>query len=533
MREPKPLVPIGGRPMLVHVLSAVRGSRIEDIVVVLGASADRVRKSVSVDGARTIVNEAYAEGMSTSIRAGLRAAHPESEAFLIVLGDEPFVTSSTIDALLAEREGSRAKILIPTYRGQRGNPVLVDRELAAEMQSITGDQGCRAIFGHHVEQILEVPVDDPGILIDLDSPEQVTQSEAALREGQPLDCLLGDVDRHREPGHSHASSDLSTMRPDILALAQELRSRNEPFALATVVRVDRPSSGRPGFKAIVRPNRELIGWLGGSCAQSVLVTESLRALRDGRPRVVRLKPDAGFTPPSEGVVEYAMECESGGAMDIYVEPNLPKPRLIVIGDSPVAAALRALGRLLDYRTIAVAPGAPEGAFSGADQVVRDLADVPGLIASDAYVVVATMGKYDETALKEVVHARAGYVGLVASRRRAAAVLEGLEAAGVSSEARRRIRNPAGLDLAAETPEEIALSIMAEITQVRRTSKPLDLPIAEAPAAVGELGTSVDPVCGMDVPRDGPISTTYGGRTLVFCSESCRARFVTSPEAFLT
>src|SRR5207245_11636363 len=120
MREPKPLGPVGGRPMLDHVCSAVRGSRIEDIVVVLGASADRVRKSVSVDGARTIVNEAYAEGMSTSIRAGLRAAHPESEAFLIVLGDEPFVTSSTIDALLAEREGSRAKILIPTYRGQRG-----------------------------------------------------------------------------------------------------------------------------------------------------------------------------------------------------------------------------------------------------------------------------------------------------------------------------------------------------------------------------------------------------------------------------
>jgi xanthine dehydrogenase accessory factor len=532
MGEPKPLVSVAGRPMLDHVLSAVRGSRVKDIVVVLGASADRVRKSASIDGARTIVNEAYADGMSTSIRAGVRAAGPQAEAFLIVLGDEPFVTSSTIDSLLDGRGSSGAKIFIPTYRGRRGNPVLVDRELAEEMQSITGDQGCRAIFGHHGEQILEVPVNDPGILIDLDTPEQVARSEAAIREGQPLECLLGDIADHGAHPHSIVSADLPIARPDILSLAQELRSRNEPFVLATVVRVDRPSSGRPGFKAIVRPNREIIGWLGGSCAQSVLVAESLRALRDGKPQLVRLRPDSGLTLPSEGVVEHTMECESGGAMDIYVEPNMPKPRLIVIGDSPVAGALRALGRLLDFRTIAVAPGAPEGSLSGADEVVRDLADIPALIASDAYVVVATMGKYDETALKEVAHSTAAYVGLVASRRRAAAVLKGLEAAGASSDTRRRIRSPAGLDLAAETPEEIALSIMAEITQVRRTSKPVELSVTEAPAVAGESGTTLDLVCGMDVPRDGPISTAYGGRTFVFCSEGCRSRFVKSPEAFL-
>ncbi len=519
--------------MLDHVLSAVRGSRVKDIVVVLGASADRVRESASIDGARTIVNEAYAEGMSTSIRAGVRAADPQAEAFLIVLGDEPFVASSTIDSLLDGRDGSGAKIFIPTYRGRRGNPVLVDRELAEEMQSITGDRGCRTIFGHHAEQILEVPVDDPGILIDLDTPEQVARSEAAIREGQPLECLLEVMADRGEHTHPIVSADLLAVRPDILSLAQELRSRNEPFALATVVRVDRPSSGRPGFKAIVRPSRELIGWLGGSCAQSVLVAESLRALRDGQPRLVRLKPDAGLMPPSEGVVEYTMECESGGTMDIYIEPHLPKSRLIVIGDSPVAAALHAFGRLLDYRVIAVVPGTPEGSFPGADQVVRDLADVPGLIASDAYVVVATMGKYDETALKEIADTPAGYVGLVASRRRAAAVLEGLEAAGVGSEGRQRIRNPAGLNLAAETPEEIALSIMAEITQLRRTSKSVDLPVREAAPIADESGTVLDPVCGMDVPRGGPIRTTYEGRAFVFCSEGCLSRFVKSPEAFLT
>ncbi len=400
------------------------------------------------------------------------------------------------------------------------------------MQSITGDQGCRAIFGHHMEQILEVPVNDPGVLIDLDTPEQVARSEAAVREGQSLDCLLGDVESHRNPEYSSGSLDLSKVRSDILSLAHELRSRNEPFVLATVVRVDRPASGRPGFKAIVRANRDLIGWLGGSCAESVLIAESLRALRDGLPRLVRLKPDAGSTPPSEGVFEYAMECESGGTMDIYVEPHLPKPQLLVVGDSPVAAGLHALGRLLDYRVIAVAPGAPEGAFPDTDRVVRDLAQIPSLITSDTYAVVATMGKYDETALTDLAGSRAMYVALVASRRRAAAVLEGLAAAGVGSEARSRIRNPAGLDLAAETPEEIALSIMAEVTQLRRTSRPVDLPVSETAPIAGASSTAQDVVCGMDVPRDGPIRTTYGGRTFAFCSEGCRARFLKSPEAFL-
>src|SRR5712691_5204292 len=379
MGDPKPLLPLGGRPLLDHVLAAVRGSHVDDIVVVLGPEADRIRERVSFDGTRSIVNDAYAEGMSTSLRAGIEAANPGSDGFLIVLGDQPFVSSATLDALIERRDGSGAKILIPTFEGRRGNPVLLDRSVSEDVSSITGDQGCRAIFGHYPGRILEVPVVDPGILVDLDTPEQMSRAEEVLRSRQPIETLLPQASGAR--GHRHYSivTTPGTTRIDVFALAQDLRLRNEPFVLATVVRVERPSSGKPGYKAIVRPNRELIGWLGGSCAESVLISESLRALRDGQPRLMRLTPTAGRRPAEEGVVEYVMECASGGTMDIYLEPQVSKPRLLVVGDSPVAESLHSLGRVLEYRVIAVAPGTGEGVFPNADQILRNLDEIPGIV----------------------------------------------------------------------------------------------------------------------------------------------------------
>lgn len=319
------------------------------------------------------------------------------------------------------------------------------------------------------------------------------------------------------------------MRIDILQVAQDLRARNEPFVLATVVRVERPSSGRPGFKAIVRANRDLVGWLGGSCAQSVLVAEGLRALRDGMPRLMRLTPTPGRGPPQEGVVEYIMECASGGTMDIYLEPHLPKPQLLVVGDSPVAKALLALGHLLDYRTVLVTTELGERPSQDADLIVQDLARIPEIVTPETYAVVATMGKYDGSALELLAGSQAMYVGLVASRRRAAAVLATLSDAGLDEPARARIVSPAGLDLSAKTPEEIALSIVAQIVQLRRTSAPRELPVSNA--AESDRAMETDVVCGMQVDRDSPIRATHSGRTFLFCSEGCRARFLETPEAF--
>src|SRR5206468_4302660 len=231
MGSPKPLLTLDGRPLLERVLETVRDAAVDDIVVVLGHEADRVRDGVSFDGAHVVVNPAYIEGMSTSLQAGVRAADPRSDGFLIVLGDQPFVQSATINTLIERRNGSQAKILIPTYGGARGNPVLLDRSLSEDVQSITGDQGCRAIFGHHTRGILEVPVDDPGILVDLDTPEQITRAEEVVRTGRSIEGLVAMTEHDRS--HSHPPG--GAMRIDILQVAQDLRARNEPFVLATVL----------------------------------------------------------------------------------------------------------------------------------------------------------------------------------------------------------------------------------------------------------------------------------------------------------
>ena len=533
MGRAKALEPLAGRSLLHHVLRNLEASQVGEIVVVLGHEADRVRRETPLADATVVVNPDYALGMSTSLRAGLRAIHSSAEAFFAVLADQPLVSPATLDVLIARREESNARILIPTYTGIRGNPVLLDHSLSGEVEAITGDQGCRAIFGDYADDILEVPVDDPGVLLDVDTPEQLARIESAIRDGETLADL---VQEFMQPHHHRPTAlrERSGMRPrtDVAALGEELRRRGEPFVTAVVVRTVRPTSGKPGYRAIIRADREVTGWLGGSCVESAVLTESMAALRDGRPRVVRLTREAGLRPPEEGVVEYVMECHSGGAMDIYLEPHVPKPKLLVVGDSPIAEALTSLGRLLSYHVVAVAPRAGPEEFPDADEVISDLGRLAELATSETYAVVATMGKYDASAVRGLATSRAVYVGLVASRKRAGALLAELRGEGVPSAALERVRSPAGLDVAAQTPEEIALSILAEITRTRRASSPVrDLPIVE-PGPAGAVPIAIDPVCHMEVRIDTPLRATDRDTTYYFCSESCRTRFLESPEAFL-
>ncbi len=210
----KQVLRLGDRTVLDHVLDHVRASKIEDVVVVLGAHADEIREKVRIDE-RIVTNDDFADGMSTSIQAGLRALPPESEAALIVLGDQPFVAPQTIDLLIEEYRRGRTGVVIPTYRGFRGNPVLVDRSLFAEILGIRGDIGCRAIFGEHPQSVVKVPVDDRGVLADIDTKEDFD----TLAGGAPLDHFA------TEP--------------------------SQPYATATVVRAERPTSSKPGDKAVI------------------------------------------------------------------------------------------------------------------------------------------------------------------------------------------------------------------------------------------------------------------------------------------
>ncbi len=190
MGRPKPLSRLGDKPLLAHSLDTLRATPVREIIVVLGSDAESIRRVVPLDGTRVILNPGFAEGMSSSIRAGLQAASERAEAFLIVLGDQPLVTAATITGLIARYQTTRGLAIVPTFRGRRGNPVLFDRSLLPEMQAIRGDIGCRAVLSAHTAEVVEFPVDDPGILLDVDTPQDLEALDAALRAGTPLERLL-------------------------------------------------------------------------------------------------------------------------------------------------------------------------------------------------------------------------------------------------------------------------------------------------------------------------------------------------------
>src|SRR5262245_13307182 len=320
------------------------------------------------------------------------------------------------------------------------------------------------------------------------------------------------------------------MRAKLLAFAAELAKRGEACALATVVRREPPSSARVGDTALITAGGGYHGWLGGSCTQPTVLHQALRALADGAPRLVALSPDPERDRRA-GVTALPMTCYSGGSVDIYIEPQLPAPRLALFGISPVARALASLGTVMGYAVDAVDPDADRIAFPDADQVLTSLDAAPQRPrGARFYAVVATMGQRDEAALASALALEPAYLGLVASRKRFEEIRQLLTGQGIGAAALERIRNPAGLDIGAQTPEEIALSVLAEIVQVRRAAsvyrEPAE-PVAAATAA--ESAEAIDPICGMTVSTASAAHRAeFGGRTWYFCCAGCRERFLQEP-----
>ena len=311
--------------------------------------------------------------------------------------------------------------------------------------------------------------------------------------------------------------------------AAELLAKGEPFVTAWVVRFQAPISGKPGDKAIILSDGKMRGWIGGGCAQPVVIKEALKALADGKPRLVRISPTAA---PEDGIVDYGMSCHSGGTLDIYIEPVLPKPHIVILGRSPVAQTLAQLGRAIHYRISVVAPGAEDEQFPGVDVLQQELDLRPLTISPETFVVVSTQGEADEEALEQAARSGASYVAFVASKVKGQKLLEYLRGAGLSPERINRVRAPAGLDLQAATPEEIAVSILAEIIQLRgRRAGP---EFEAGKTALPTLGKEArDPVCGMSVDvATAKHSSEHQGRTVYFCCRRCKQAFDQQPQKFL-
>ena len=353
MGEAKQLLRLGEHTVLGQVLENVRSSGVEDIVLVLGHEAEKIRERISTENLNVVINESYQQGMGTSLRAGLAALPPEVDAALIILADQPFIRPKTLGLIMDQYKRSSAQIVIPTYKGFRGNPVLLDRSVFSEVMALTGDIGCRAIFGNHLEGIVKQPVEDIGILLDLDD-----------------------------------KADFELMRD---------------------------------FRT-------------GSVSEKVLIETANRGGRE--------IPGTGDSAPGR--------------------------ELVIVGREPVAVALGKLGKLLHFTVTIVDPLVKSSDLPEADRFLTslDFSHLPP--ASARYVVVASRGRFDEEAVEQALQTNSNYIALVANKKRAEEIRRSLELRGESPERLARVRAPAGLSIGAEGPEEIALSILAEIVAESRS-----------------------------------------------------------------
>ena len=320
------------------------------------------------------------------------------------------------------------------------------------------------------------------------------------------------------------------MDVSVLAEAVELSEQRVPYVLATVVWRRGPSSGRQGSKAVVLADGTVRGWLGGACAEPSVVRHSRECLETGQPALLFLgQPDELDGRSSEGVRSIAMACESEGALEVYLEPHRPEPQVVVVGRSPAVDALAEMAIALGWGAAIVDDGGHPDEHVR-PEIVRTKLDLSGLgIDGATAVVVATQGHYDDLALEAALAFDPGYVGLVASAKRAAAVIDHLAARGVSSVDTERVHAPAGLDLGAVANAEIAVAVMADLVARRARGELVATGCGPAPVRA----EATDPVCGMTVlVDDAKYHTVHDGTDYWFCAPGCLRAFTADPNAYL-
>jgi xanthine dehydrogenase accessory factor len=337
------------------------------------------------------------------------------------------------------------------------------------------------------------------------------------------------------------------------ALAR-LRATGQPYAVATVVRTVDATSAKPGAKALILSDGTIAeGWVGGGCARGAVGRAGAACIRSGVPQLLSLRPadlleDQGLRPGEErdGAQIAASHCPSRGSMDIFVEPVLPRPRLVVLGAGPVAQALADLAGRFDLHRTLAAPGLVGAVAETAADTVADGFEAGLGGVAPAFVVVATQGRGDEAGLRAAVASGAGYLAFVGSRRKFSVLSERLAATGVAPAALARVKAPAGLDIQAITPEEIALSILAEITQSRRSGerdRPATPGADRAAGAVpsGPSGSAADNLAGAGAGAGvtratgvaaAPGGVAPGGRRSLFARARALVRPLTADQSEL-
>ena len=291
----------------------------------------------------------------------------------------------------------------------------------------------------------------------------------------------------------------------VLERAVDLAKRGEPFVLATVVWREGPSSGQHGSRAIFTAEGEIHGWIGGACAEPVFKREAARTLEAGVPRLLALGARDRFGELPHGTMPVEMSCQSDGALQIYLEPVMSMPHLVIVGDSPMAQTLAEQAGQLDWNVELI-----DGSDFG-----------EGLLSSHSIVVIATQGHGDEDILSAALKAGPAYVGVVASATRGEAIRSFLDTQSFDEAQLSALQIPAGLDLGSTTHKEMAVSILAELVQRRAAGEFAMSPRIEAP----RVETVIDPICGMTVDAvDTSFPIEIGDETYYFCCPGCRSAF---------
>lgn len=318
------------------------------------------------------------------------------------------------------------------------------------------------------------------------------------------------------------------MKPELLAMAADLSRRHQPFVVATVVWARGPSSGKRGSTAIIEAGGRVSGWIGGACAEPVVKRVAGEAITDGKARLLFLgTPDDIRELDRPDVISVPISCTSEGALEVYLEPMIPQPHLVAVGRSPAVKTLTHLGAALGWTVTVIDDGGDPTQYLDAAEVVTTLT-MPEQTSSSTLIVVATQGHYDEPALEAALQTNAGYIGLVASDRRAKTVLGYLKDRGTSQSQLDRITAPAGIDLGHIQHSEIGVAIIAQLVEQRAKGQ-----LSGVPEAAEPPHTVIDPVCRMEVDvADAKWIAEHQGGTYYFCAPGCKTAFEKDPESFL-
>jgi xanthine dehydrogenase accessory factor len=315
---------------------------------------------------------------------------------------------------------------------------------------------------------------------------------------------------------------------------ESLRKQNEYFVEATVVRREIPSSGKSGDKAIIDRHGEMTGWVGGGCVKGIILKEAEAAMKTGTSRLVRVGKFSSDNR-EECVIEYEMECMSEGAVEIFVNPVLPTPHLVVIGKTFIAKALVKIAKAAGYRISLVAPGADMKAFEEVNQFTTQLSFNEIKISAVSAIVACTQGENDKMALELILSQPCFYKGFVASHKKITGLFNELLQQGFHREQLDVIHSPCGLNIHAKKPEEVAISILAQIIQQQNSNTGTGFTSFEpaADAASPQKKYYINPVCGMPVDIDKPKHIIeYNTEKVYFCCDGCKTQFEKEPEKYM-